>query len=475
MAAPDQPPRTSASNSVRLARLWEALIPVGALIVMIYVSVVQLEAYAHLALLLAAAVASGVGLRIGHTWKSIEEGMVEGIAVGLKAILILLVIGILIATWIQSGIVPLLIYHGLNLLSPSIFLAATCLICSVVSVATGSSWTTAGTVGVALIGVGQGLGMPLPMVAGAIISGAYFGDKLSPLSDTTNLAPAVAGSELFEHVRYMLHTTVPGLVIAVVLYVALGIGRGGSATLESVQVLREALAAAFNLHPVLLLPPLLVIVMVVFKLPALPALLGGALLGAGLAAGFQGNGLKEIVSVAFDGYVSETGNAAVDELLSRGGLMSMMNTVALIVCALGFGGVMERTGQLAALANAVLKLARNTGSLVATTVFTCFGMNVLAPDQYLSIVVPGRMYREAYDRAGLEPRLLSRTLEDAGTLSSPLIGWNTCGAFMSTTLGVSALAYAPYAFLNLACPIIAIVLATAGWGIVRKEKGQARS
>lgn len=436
---------------------------------MIYVSVVKFEAYPHLALILATAVASGVGLWIGHSWKSIETGIIDGIAVGLKAILILLVIGLLIATWIQGGVVPVMIDYGLSLLSPGLFPAATCLICCVVSISTGSSWTTAGTVGVALIGVGQGLGVPLPLVAGAIISGAYFGDKLSPLSDTTNLAPAVAGAELFEHVRYLLHTTIPALVIALGLYLLLGRGAGGDTSTDAVQAIRSTLAANFNLSPLLLLPPVVVILMVVLKFPALPALLGGALLGAGFAGGLQGASLNDIVTAAFEGFTSTTGHAEVDELLARGGLTSMLNTVALILCALGFGGVMERTGQLAALAGAVLRFARNTGSLVAATVATCFGMNLLAPDQYLSIVVPGRMYREAYEQAGLEPRLLSRTLEDAGTLSSPLIAWNTCGAFMSTTLGVSAMAYAPYAFLNLLCPVIAIIIATFGWGIVRRK------
>jgi Na+:H+ antiporter, NhaC family len=469
MASPHQPDFPAAPGVVRPARLYEALLPVAALILMIYVSVVKFETYPHLALMLAAAVASGVGRWIGHSWRAIETGIIDGIAVGLKAILILLVIGVLIATWIQGGVVPVMIYYGLGLLSPGLFPAATCLICCVVSISTGSSWTTAGTVGVALIGVGQGLGVPLPLVAGAIISGAYFGDKLSPLSDTTNLAPAVAGAELFEHVRYLLHTTIPALVIALGLYLLLGRGAGGDASTDAVQAIRTTLADHFNLSPLLLLPPVLVIVMVVLKLPALPALLGGAVLGAGFAGGWQGAGLKDIMTAAFEGFAATTGHAEVDELLARGGLTSMLNTVALVICALGFGGVMERTGQLAALADAVLRFARNTGSLVAATVATCFGMNLVAPDQYLSIVVPGRMYREAYEQAGLEPRLLSRTLEDAGTLSSPLIAWNTCGAFMSTTLGVSAMAYAPYAFLNLLCPVIAIIIATFGWGIVRRR------
>ena len=447
--------------------MWQALIPVVTLVVLIYVSVVTLEMDPHLALIMAAAVAAGVGIGVGYSWKEMEEGMVQGIMIGMRAILILLVIGMLIGTWILAGIVPVMVDYGLRLMAPSFFLAAACVICGVVSIATGSSWTTAGTVGVALIGVGQGLGVPAPMVAGAVISGAYFGDKMSPLSDTTNLAPAVAGAELFEHVRYMLHTTIPGLVIALIGYTILGLSMQGQATdTGAVTLIRETLGAQFKLSPVLLLPPLLVVGMVIFRLPALPALMGGVALGGVLAVVIQGAELGALVDAALNGFKPSSGVASVDALLENGGLFNMMSTVALVICSLGFGGVMERTGMLGVLAGSVIRLARSTGSLVATTVATCVGMNVLAPDQYLSIVVPGRMYREAYRKQGLEPRLLSRTLEDSGTLTSPLVGWNTCGAFMSQTLGVGALSYAPYAFLNLSTPIIAIVIAFMGWGIV---------
>ena len=437
---------------------------------MIREALVRFEGTAHIPLLLAAGVAALVGLRVGHRWHSLEAGIVQGIAIGLKAIMILLVVGMLIGTWIAAGIVPILIYHGLNLLHPSLFLVAACGICCIVSLATGSSWTTAGTVGIALVGVGQGLGVPLPMVAGAIVSGAYFGDKLSPLSDTTNLAPAVAGSELFEHVRYMLYTTIPSLVIALAIYAVLGWSRTGHGAVsgENVTLIRQTLSGSFNLNPVLLLPPLLVIVMVALRLPALPSLLGGVLLGAILAATVQHAPIKSVLAAAQTGFVAKTGMEAVDKLLTRGGLESMLPTVSLVLCALTFGGVMERAGLLAALAGGILRLARGVGGLVSATVATCLGMNVLAPDQYLSIIVPGRMYREAYQQRGLEPRLLSRTLEDAGTLTSPLVPWNTCGAFMGTTLGVATVAYLPYAFLNLLNPVIAIVIAFAGWKIVRR-------
>lgn len=451
----------------RPARLWEALVPVIVLIVLIRESLVRFEGTAHIPLLLAAGVAALIGLRLGYRWLDIEMGIIDGIAVGLKAILILLVIGMLIGTWIASGVVPIMIYYGLKLLTPAFFLVAACVICGIVSIATGSSWTTAGTVGVALVGVGQGLNVPLPMVAGAIISGAYFGDKLSPLSDTTNLAPAVAGSDLFEHVRYMMLTTVPAMLIALTLYAVLGWWSAGQGDVDQqhVESIRQTIADSFKLSPWLLLPPLLVVFMVVLRLPALPSLLLGVILGGVLAGAIQRMPVGDILTSAQTGYVSKTGVESVDELLSRGGLESMLGTVSLILTALTFGGVMERTGLLSALANGILRLARGAGGLVSATVATCIGMNVLAPDQYLSIIVPGRMYRSAFDKQGLHPKVLSRTLEDAGTLSSPLVPWNTCGAFMGTTLGVSALAYMPYAFLNLLNPIIAIVMAFAGWKI----------
>jgi NhaC family Na+:H+ antiporter len=387
-----------------------------------------------------------------------------------------MVVGMLIGTWILSGIVPILIDLGLRLLGPGYFLLAACLVCSIVSTATGSSWTTAGTVGVALIGVGEGLGISPAMTAGAIVSGAYFGDKMSPLSDTTNLAPAVAGSELFEHIRYMLYTTLPALLIALALYAMLGwSAQGASIDGSKVTAIREVLAGSFRLSPLLLLAPALVIAVVALRVPALPALVGGALLGGVLAVGFQGASLKQVLEVAYAGFQADTGSPMVDELLTRGGLESMMSTVALVLCALTFGGIMERTGSLRTLANAILGLAHSTGSLVLATVASCIGTNVIAPDQYLSIIVPGRMYREAFEQRGLHPKLLSRTLEDAGTLSSPLIPWNTCGAFMSTALMVSATAYFPYAFLNLLTPVIGVMLAFAGFriAVLPAEEGRA--
>lgn len=448
---------------MREAKLGHALIPVVFLVVTLGVTVLVFDQSPHIPLVLGTAVASLVGWRLGHTWKGLEEGLINGIAKALQACLILLVVGTLIGTWIVSGIVPAMVFYGLKILSPGIFLFTACLLCAVVSLATGSSWSTAGTVGIALVGVGQGLGVPLPMVAGAIVSGAYIGDKMSPLSDTTNLAPAVAGTTLFTHIRHMVYTTGPSFVLALAVYLAIGLFyQGQTAHLESIESINRVLDSSFTISPVLLLPPLLVIAMVVLRLPALPALLAGTVIGGLFAAAVQGTGFGEVMNAAYAGHLSQTGVEAVDTLLTRGGMERMYSTVALILCALSFGGVMERTGMLAAIAAAILRLAHSTGSLVLSTVVTCMTMNVLAPDQYLSIIVPGRMYQDAYRKRGLHMKNLSRALEDGGTLSSPLVPWNTCGAFMFATLGVHPFAYLPFAIVNLLNPVISVFYGYTG-------------
>jgi NhaC family Na+:H+ antiporter len=422
----------------------------------------------------ATAVAALMALRLGWRWGDIERSFADGIRLSLGACMILLVVGMLIGTWIAGGIVPMLIVYGLKLISPQYFLLATCLCCAVVSLTTGSSWTTAGTVGIAFIGIGTGLGIPLPMVAGAIISGAYFGDKMSPLSDTTNLAPAVAGSELFEHVRHMAWTTGPSMGLALIMYGLLGLRYGSdSASLETVQVIQETLTRSYVVTPWLLLPPGLIFAMVAFRVPALPAVLIGAVIGGVFATLFQGTSLAAALDIAYNGVKADTGVAAVDELLTRGGMSSMYGTIGIVLCAMCFGGVMEKSGMLGTLAEAILRRARSTGGLISATLGTCIGSNLVAPDQYLAIVVPGRMYREAYREAGLHPKNLSRALEDSATLTSPLVPWNSCGAFMFATLGVFPFAYAPYAFLNLINPLISALYGWTGWTIERLPQEQA--
>ena len=454
--------------SAKLLPLHLALIPVIFLVAALFVGILWLGASPHLPLILSSCVVGFTGLKIGFSWNELQDSMVQGISLAMAAVLILVAIGILIGSWVASGIVPLMVYYGLMFLSPEIFLVASCLICSVVSFATGSSWSTAGTVGVALIGVGQGLELPLPMVAGAIVSGAYFGDKMSPLSDSTNLAAAVAGSELLTHIKHMLFTTVPSLIIALVLYGLLGLWQGsGAASMENVEALNAILKREFDLSPWLWLAPASVVLMIALRIPALPAILGGAFVGGALGIFIQDIPVASMFAVMQEGYVAQTGDAHIDELLSRGGMESMLWTISLIFCAMAFGGLMEGTGMLASISAAALKVATSTGRLVGTTMATCISMNIVAPDQYLSIILSGRMYRGSFETAGLHMKNLSRCLEDAGTLSSPLIPWNTCGATMMAALMVNPFAYLPFAFLNLLNPLFSLLYGITGWTMER--------
>jgi Na+:H+ antiporter, NhaC family len=437
----------------------------------------------QISLLLAACIAGIIGLRNGLNWDDVQHALVQGVSLAVVPILILLAVGALIGSWILSGTVPTMIVYGMQLMHPAYFYPATCLICALVALTIGSSWTVAGTLGVALIGVAQGLDMSLPITAGAVISGAYFGDKMSPLSDTTNIAPAAAGSELFAHIRHMVWTTGPSIAIALVLFTLIGLGGGRSEGGDAFGDLPALLDAQFTLGWYLLLPMLVVFVLAIRRFPAFPTILVGALLGAVFAVVFQPDVVVALAgddapsramgllsgawTALFNGYQADTGNAALDELLSRGGMSSMLNTVWLIVCAMGFGAVMERTGLLERLIRSVLKAARSTGSLIASTLATAFGANIVTADQYMSIVLTGRLFQPEYRRRGLAPVNLSRALEDAGTMTSPLIPWNTCGAYMAATLGVATLDYLPYAFFNLVSPLVALVLAYAGFKILR--------
>ncbi len=462
-------------NHQRKATLFEALIPIIFLIVILALSLTVFKVDPHIPLLLATAVAALIGVyRLKFKWSDLEDGIIDTIKMALQAILILLIVGTLIGTWILSGVVPSMIYWGLNILSPGIFLVATLLICSIVSVSTGSSWTTAGTVGIALLGIGQTLGIPSPVIAGAIISGAYFGDKMSPLSDTTNLAPAMAGSNLFDHIKHMMYTTGPAYAISLVLYAILGFKYAGqSLDTAQIDIIKDTLVASFNtLSPILLLAPISVIAMVILKVPALPALLTGTLIGGVFAMIFQGANLGDVMTAMHYGYESQTGVIAVDDLLTRGGLDSMLWTVSLIICALSFGGVLEKTGMLEAIASSILRFAKGTFGLVFATIITCIFTNIVTGDQYLAIVMPGRMYKEEYEKRNLAAKNLSRAIEDSATVTSPLVPWTTCGSYMIATLGISPIAFLPYAFFNLLSPMISLILAATGWTMEKRQPNQ---
>ncbi len=459
--------------------LFQSLIPIIFLIIALFINVriygdASLDGSNQIILMLSAGVASLVALRLNIKWAELRQGIVDSISSAMSSMIILLLIGTLAGTWLLSGIVPAMIYYGLQILNPTVFLVAACLVCSIVSVATGSSWTTSATVGIALVGIGRALGLPVGMVAGAIISGAYFGDKMSPLSDTTNLAPAMAGTDLFTHIRYMAYTTIPSITIALAIFLVLGFIKGGNAEILETQVILDAIDSRFEINFWLFLVPIIMVVLISKKMPAIPAITIGALLGAVFALIFQpglvqevaqyGNGVWEkgfvgIMTSMYGDISIVTGNETVDDLLTSGGMYGMLGTVWLILSAMIFGGVMERSGMLKRIAEAVISGINSTGALVSSTVGTCVFFNVTASDQYLAIVVPGRMYADVYKEKGLAPENLSRTLEDSGTVTSALIPWNTCGAYHSTVLGVSTFAYLPFAFFNLISPFMTMFYA----------------
>ena len=435
-------------------------------------------------LLLGAAVAAIVGFKIKTTYKSMIKKVADNLQSVTGALLILLFVGALAGTWLVSGIIPAMIYFGLQILHPSFFLPACIVICAIISLATGSSWTTSATVGIALIGIGKVLGVPVGMVAGAVISGAYFGDKLSPLSDTTNLAPAMAGGELFSHIRYMTITTVPSIIITLIVFFIISFTQTTSGTTD-IESLMIAIKAKFNIHLGLFLVPVVVILLIVRKAPPLIALLIGTLLGGLFALLFQKNILMEVAQVdsfslisAYKGIMDAitvsteitTSNPLLNDLFSSGGMEGMLGTIWLIICAMVFGGVMDAIGALARISNALLEWAQTTFQLFASTVASCLAINLTASDQYLSIVIPGKMFAKAYKKRGLAPENLSRTLEDSGTVTSVLIPWNTCGAYQSGVLGVGVGEYFIYAIFNWLSPFMTLFFALFKIKIAERTK-----
>jgi len=441
--------------------LWEALISILGLIVFISLAIVRYEADPHVPILLGVLVAAIIGLKAGFTWKEIETGMLNGITNALQAIVILAIIGILIGVWILSGVVPTMLYYGLKILHPNIFLLAALIICSITSLATGTSWGTAGTIGIALIGIGEGLGFPLPVVAGAVLSGAYFGDKMSPLSDTTNMTPAMVGTDLYTHIKHMTYTTGVSYGITLVIEAILGFFfGGGQANLEKINQILAGIDAQFNINPLMLITPAIVIVLAFRKIPAVPGIVIGILAAGILGVIFQGNTFGGLLSSAYGGYTSNSGVEAVDNLLTKGGLDSMMYTISLVICAMMFGGIMEKTNQVRVVVNVILKKAQSTGSLIMATVLTAIGANLILCEQYMAIVMTSKMYAQAYKDKGLHPKNLSRAVEDSATVTANLVPWNSGGAYMTATLGVPTIAYLPFNFFCWLSPIVSMVY---GW------------
>jgi NhaC family Na+:H+ antiporter len=473
-------------SETRDASLIDSMIPIFSLVLMLSISVYLFgsdSSYGpnQIALIICAGIAAIVAIKNGHAWQSILDSIVKSISTAMGALLIFLCVGALIGTWLLSGTVPTLIYYGLELLNPKIFYPAACLICAIAALATGSSWTVAGTLGVALIAVSIGLNLSPEIAAGAIISGSYFGDKMSPLSDTTNLAPAITGTDLFTHIRHMVWTTTPSFILALIIFMLLGFGVTAEAEDATIKLFNETLANAFNITPLALVPLVAVFAMAIRKVPALPTILSGALLGGVVAFFLQPevvmsfsdsrdlppffSMLKGIWLALATGYVSSTGVEEIDSLLSRGGMESMLVTMWLVISAMSFGAVLERAGMLKRIITSTLKAAKTTGSLIMRVILSCISINIVCADQYISIVLAGKMFKAEFKKRNLHAKNLSRVIEDSGTLTSPLVPWNTCGAYMAATLGVATFAYLPFAFFNLINPIISMVYGYSGFTI----------
>ena len=463
-----------------------ALSPILFLIVLLSFNVVMYDnaigGSNQLALLFSGALAAIIGIYYGSKWKYIIEGISNSIKSIVPAIIMLLLIGSLAGTWLISGVIPTMIYFGLQIINPTIFLFATAIITAIVSLATGSSWSTIATVGIALLGIGTAIGLPVGLIGGAIISGAYFGDKMSPLSETTNMAAAISGVDLFDHIKYMMYTTVPSFIITLILFLGIGFYFTTDISSEQIEKALGVISTKFVISPWLFLVPIAVIAMIIKKVAAIPALFFGTLLGGVFAILFQPEIVIEVsgasinsISSYYMGVINAmigdvnftTVNASINDifnvaeadrsdLLKSGGMYGMLNTLLLIFCAMTFSGAIESTGLLSRMAEPIIKYAQNTGSLIATTACTCIFFNITTSDQYMSIIVPGRMFADTYTEKGLAPENLSRTLEDSGTVTSVLIPWNSCGAAQSAVLGVATLAYLPFCFFNLISPLMTI-------------------
>ena len=437
----------------------------------------------QIVLLLSAGVVSLIAFWKKVPWQEIKTGIIKSINTAMPAMLILLMIGALSGSWMVSGVIPTLIYYGLDVLNPKIFLFATVIVTAIISLSTGSSWSTVATIGIALLGIGTALGISKGLVAGAIISGAYFGDKMSPLSDTTNLAPAMAGTDLFTHIRYMMITTIPSIVLTLIIFLIIGLNYDFINIEQSVIEVKESINHSFVVSPWLLLPPVILLIIILIKTPPLPALMAGTLVGSLFAFIFQRELIAELapnhhflqasyivlMKSMFGETLIKTDSIYLARLFHSLGMHGMLNTIWLIISAMVFGGSLEASGMLKRITDAIISKINSTFSLVASTLGTCLFFNLTASDQYISIVVPGRMYSDIYKDMNLKPELLSRSLEDSGTVTSVLIPWNTCGATQAAVLGVPTISYAPFAFFNIISPLMSLLIVAFGYKI-RKIK-----
>ena len=444
--------------------MWLSLVPFVSLILIMLPSVIILGADPQIPLIICIGITAFIGIFVlGYSWNEIETAMIESNAAAMQANFIIMLVGCLMGVWMSGGVVPGLIYYGLKLFTPGIFLAALPILCAIISISTGSAWTTAGTIGVSAMGVAAGLGIPFPIAAGAIITGAQFGDKLSPLSDSTNLAAGITGTNLFTHVRHMLWSTIPSFVLAVCGFAVIGAGYSGSNVDDSqIQMICDVLQANFHITPWILLAPLSIILIMILHVPAIPGMAIGTAIGV-IFALVQGNSLGDIMQQMLYGFELTSGSDSVDKLLNRGGMQSMMYTISLVICALAFGGAIKCIGCLDVFIETILLSCRTRASIMIANIFFCIGMNFLAADQYMSIVIPGQMFKETYKKLNLAPENLSRLLEDSGTLTSGIVPWSTCGALYYSVLGVSAFVYFPFCFMAYLNPLISAVYAVTGF------------
>ena len=452
-------------REIRKPTIVHALISLLGLVAVMVVGIVIFGADPHIPMFMGVIIAAIVSMTLGYKWSDLESMMIDGISKAMQSVLILAIVGMMIGAWLLSGTIPTMIYYGLKLLSPKVFLVAAVLICSITSLATGTSWGTMGTMGLALIGIGAGLGMPVGPTAGAVISGAYFGDKLSPLSDTTNLAPAMAGTDVFTHVKYMLKSTLISYVIALFFFGVYGFMHVSSGSVDSSQaaIIMGGIKSNFNVNPLLLLPPLIVILAIALKIPAIPGITMGFIAALILAPIFQqGVTFSDMLDASLNGFVCETDVDALNSLLSSGGLLSMGFSILMVLIAMMYGGIMEGTRQMEVIIEALLKVIKGPAALIGATELTCIFANAIMAEQYISILIPGRMFAPAYREKGIHPKSLSNALESAGTVTSCLVPWNTCGMFIASTLGIAWAAYAPWAVFNYTMPVVCFVMALFG-------------
>lgn len=456
------------TRAARLPNKVEAAIPIVVLLViMISNYVLEWGQDPHIPVLIAVAVAMIIGKICGYTYQDMLTGALDAVSQSLEAIIIILCVGCLIGSFEWAGTIPAVVYYGLQCITPGMFLPLACSLCAIVGIALGSAWTVTATLGIAFMAIGSTMGLNPGLVAGMILSGACCGDKFSPLSDSTNLAAGASQTGLFDHVRAMFTTTFPSLIMAIVIYAFLSIKGSASYDPQVANDLSDAIVNHYDyMSPVLLIPVVLIIVVALLKIPALPSVLLISTVGCIFAVIFQGANFSDCITMLHYGYSAETGNELCDTLLNRGGMDSMLWTNNLVIVAVGFGGVLQRIGAVESLLGSLIKKVRTPFQLIVVTILTSMFCITTMCDQYLGLIIPSSMYKDRYDELGLARNMLSRTLEDGGTLWSPLIPWSSCGAYHSSILGVSTFAYLPYCFMNIINPIFAIVTASYGGNIL---------